>query len=89
MNQDMITNELLVYAGTLLVAATMFAFILLSFLGCLLAGLAFRGLQLTVLTLSAAVVRQWSSWRGQPADQGEARETVSGPATKSSVPSEQ
>ena len=64
MDQDLIVNDMLIYIGTLLVAAAMFTFIGLCFLGCLLVGLAARSLQLAALRLSRAVTRQWIGWRG-------------------------
>lgn len=63
MYQDLIVNDLLIYVGTLLVAAAMFAFIALCFLGCLLVAIAARALQLAALKLAGAVHRQWAGWR--------------------------
>ncbi len=63
MYQDLIVNDLLIYVGTLLVAASMFAFIALCFLGCLLVAIVARSLQLAALKLAGAVRRQWAGWR--------------------------
>jgi hypothetical protein len=65
MDQNLIVNDMLIYIGTLLVAAAMFAFIGLCFIGLLLVGLAARGLQLVALKLGQAVARQWTGLRGQ------------------------
>ena len=64
MYQDLIVNDMLIYVGTLLVGAAMFAFIGLCFIGLLLTGLAARALQLAALKLAQAVARQWAGLRG-------------------------
>ncbi|WP_434616090.1 hypothetical protein [Arthrobacter sp. A5] len=62
MDQYLTVNDLLVYSGTLLIAAAMFAIIGVAFLGCLLLALAARGLQWASLKLTDAVLRQWAEW---------------------------
>ncbi len=64
MDQYLTVNDLLVYSGTLLIAAAMFAVIAVAFLGCLLVAFAARALQLVSLKLTNAVLRQWAEWHG-------------------------